>query len=303
MITSFHSKSYQVQSETYQKLSEQSDLDVMKYKEWYNIDTVDIWRHIRMFEPVKIILRHAKNSKWLTVADGGFGLSAIFIEKAGSEVLATDIDTSLLKIMKEKEIIKNFEVANVEDLKYGDDSFEYIHCKSAYHHFPRPMIGLYEMIRVAEKAVVLTEPLEFSTLPFPRRIIFTIYRRMRSLFGLKNPHIDTGRYETVGNYIYSISEREMEKVCLGMNLPMIAFKRFIDHYDPKFEEARISENKKMFFGLRFKIAKQRALTFLGLSQFTGVHCIIFKKIPSEELVADLKKNGFRIVQLPSNPYI
>ena len=303
MQNSFHSKSYEAQAETYLKLSESHNLDVEKYKEWYKIDTIDIWRHIRMFEPVKIVLKNNPDSNWLTLADGGFGLSAIYIEKAGGKALATDIDVNLLMLMKEKGLLSNYEIANAESLSYSDDSFDFIHCKSAYHHFPRPMIALYEMIRVAKKAIVLTEPSEFLPLPFPRSLIFKVYRGIKKALGLSNVHVDTGRYETVGNYIYSLSIREIEKVCIALNLPMIAFKKFHDHYDPKFEGARIRENKLMFSKLKFRIFKLSILSFLGLSQLTNIHCIIFKQIPQSEMLSDLKANGFTIIKLPSNPYL
>lgn len=119
MQNSFHSKSYEAQAETYLKLSESQNLDVEKYKEWYKIDTIDIWRHIRMFEPVKIVLKNNPDSNWLTLADGGFGLSAIYIEKEGGKALATDIDVNLLRLMKEKGLLRNYEIANAESLSYS----------------------------------------------------------------------------------------------------------------------------------------------------------------------------------------
>lgn len=39
-----------------------------------------------------------------------------------------------------------------------DDAFDYVLCKDSYHHMPRPMIALYQMLRVARRAVVLIEP-------------------------------------------------------------------------------------------------------------------------------------------------
>lgn len=173
---------------------------------------------------------------------------------------------------------------------HSDDSFDFIHCKSAYHHFPRPMIALYEMIRVAKNAIVLSEPSEFFPLPFPRGLIFKVYRGMKKVLGFNNVHVDTGRYETVGNYIYSLSIREIEKVCIALNLPMIAFKKFHDHYDPKFEGARIKDNKLMFYKLKLRILKQGILSYFGLSQLTKIHCVIFNQRPQSEMLSDLNES-------------
>ena len=45
-------------------------------------------------------------------------------------------------------------------------------------------------------------------------------------------------YEEVGNFGYAISEREMEKVALGLGLPAVAFKGLNDRYEKGVEFER-----------------------------------------------------------------
>ena len=68
-------------------------------KSWFEEDTLDKWRHNRMMEPINPFI--SKNSTWLTIGDGRFGLEANYIKKRGGIVHATDIDIELLKKSKE----------------------------------------------------------------------------------------------------------------------------------------------------------------------------------------------------------
>jgi ubiquinone/menaquinone biosynthesis C-methylase UbiE len=48
----------------------------------------------------------------------------------------------------------------MEKLSFGNKSFELVFVKEAIHHVPRPILALYEMLRVAKKAVIFIEPEE-----------------------------------------------------------------------------------------------------------------------------------------------
>ena len=48
--------------------------------------------------------------------------------------------------------------ANAECLPYPTASFDVVLCKEALHHLARPVLGLYEMLRVARRGVVFVEP-------------------------------------------------------------------------------------------------------------------------------------------------
>ena len=51
-----------------------------------------------------------------------------------------------------------YELANGEALPYESRSFDVVLCKEALHHLARPVLGLYEMLRVCRRRAVLIEP-------------------------------------------------------------------------------------------------------------------------------------------------
>jgi ubiquinone/menaquinone biosynthesis C-methylase UbiE len=186
---------------------------------WMQTDTVDHWRHARMLDSLDPLLHCYPDSRWLTVGDGRWGSDARYILDRGSRALATDIGGSLLKEGKERGYIPEYEVQNAEHLTYEDSAFDFVLCKESYHHFPRPALALYEMLRVARRAVVLIEPQdEYPGLPL--RGLKILIKRMTGR------RFQTGydSFEEVGNYVYTISKRELTKVALGLDLTHIAFR-------------------------------------------------------------------------------
>lgn len=49
---------------------------------------------------------------------------------------------------------------NIEKISFKAKSFDLVFVKEAIHHVPRPILALYEMLRVAKKAVIFIEPAE-----------------------------------------------------------------------------------------------------------------------------------------------
>ena len=127
-------------------------------KSWLDVDTVDAWLHARLFKSIDPLFITYTDATWLTIGDGQFGREAHYIREKGLKVLATDISDLLLKEGKAMGYIDDYRKENAESLSFLDNSFDFVLCKGSFHHFPRPMIGLYEMLRVAKKGVVLIEP-------------------------------------------------------------------------------------------------------------------------------------------------
>jgi SAM-dependent methyltransferase len=256
-----------------------------------------------MFESVKILCNNYPQSSWITLGDGRFGTSATYIEKHNCKAMATDIDTSFLDYAFKNKLISNYKYANAEQLPFKDNEFDFSFCKQAYHHFPRPIIAVYEMLRVSKKAVVLVEPADWLPSPIGRKFIQSLKRGIKNSIGKKNPHHDEGSYETVGNYVYTISEREMEKIALGLNLPMVAFKRFQDVYIEGVEDEMYAANGPLLKKIKKKLLQNRILNILHLNKMNNMTCIIFKEIPDESILNELKRNNFKIISLPRNPYL
>ena len=121
---------------------------------WLNADTVDSWRHQRMYSCLDPIIERDMPASWLTIGDGRYGADSRYIRSKGGTASPSDIDDSLLKEANEKGLLDGFYRENAERLSFSSDSFDYVLCKESYHHFPRPMLALYEMLRVAKNGVV-----------------------------------------------------------------------------------------------------------------------------------------------------
>jgi SAM-dependent methyltransferase len=125
---------------------------------WFDETTANYWRHVRAYECIEL-LANPSSASWLTVGDGRWGLDSINIRKKGAKsVHATDISEALLREAKNRGLIDAYSVENAERLTFSDHSFDYVYCKEALHHFPRPWLALYEMLRVARNGVFLFEP-------------------------------------------------------------------------------------------------------------------------------------------------
>jgi len=270
-------------------------------KVWLENDTVDAWRHIRMYSALDPLLETYPDATWLTVGDGRYGKEAHYIREKGVKVLATDISDALLKEAKEIGYIEAFGKENAEALSFEDKKFDFAFCKESYHHFPRPMIALYEMLRVVRGGVVLIEPSDSYIISS----IFEIpLRNLKNFVKVKirkqNMRHD---FEESGNYLYRISRREIEKVALGMNLKTVAFKGINDYYTIGVENEKVSDKGKLFKRVRFLIGIQNILSKLRLLQYGLLAAIIFKDEVDQTLRKRLSAHGYQIIDLPTNPYV
>jgi SAM-dependent methyltransferase len=264
---------------------------------WFDKTTADYWRHSRMYEAVDAF-RSEADSRWLTVGDGRYGLDAIRIREKGFRfVLPTNISATLLAKAKEDGRIDDYAVENAEALSFQDGSFDYVFCKESYHHFPRPAVALYEMLRVARKAVILIEPNDLSS------SLFTLVKqRLRNLIRGRT-HFDAANYEDSGNYMYSISRREMEKVALGLNLPIVASKSLSDTYITGCEFQPASWRSPYYRRIRLRCALQDALAALSLHYRPVLMAVIFKQQPAPAVLGALSSRRWKVVALPRNPYV
>lgn len=265
---------------------------------WLDSGTVDAWRHCRMYSALDPLLE-AGSGTWLTIGDGRYGKDSKYISDRGGDVTATDIDDSLLKEASDLGFIKKFSRENAEALSFQDASFDYILCKESYHHFPRPALALYEMLRVASKGVVLIEPNDqYIDYSFTRNIIFKV---INGLLSLVHKDIPKHSFEGFGNYIYSISRRELEKVAMGMNYSQLAFKGLNDFYIDGVEFEQATKKSKLLRKTKVKIFILDQLVKLRIIDHVILVAIIFKQPQSRKLLERMKQAGFEVVDLPANP--
>lgn len=249
------------------------------HESWFRTDTIDYWRHERMYEAVFRCLAHTRHARWLTVGDGRYGLDAIRMGQHGfSDVTASDIDDSLLKHSQEAGLLQKLYAENAEHFSFGDKSFDYVLCKEAYHHFSRPMLALYEMIRVAQKAVVLIEPQDgYIDLPigYGKHLV---------------------KYEDEGNYVYTLSVRELEKVVLGLGLPAVAYKNFCDLQIVGAETEAASISNPVFAELVDHIAKLEASCKRLENKYSMLMAVIFIEAPDEKCTQLFQENEWVLEQ-------
>jgi SAM-dependent methyltransferase len=264
---------------------------------WMQVDTVDRWRQERMLSSLDPILSCHPESCWLTVGDGRWGRDARYILDHGSRALATDISGSLLKEAQKRGYIPECDVQNAEHMSFRDNSFDFVLCKESYHHFPRPAIALYEMLRVVRRAVVLIEPQD----EYPGRPLRALKILIKRMTGRP---FQTGYdcFESVGNYVYTISKRELTKVALGLDLRHIAFRSLNSFYMPGIEYERVTTYNRSYLTVRLMILIQDVLTALGAVRSGLLVGIVFKEAPEERLAMGLKAKGFKLVELPRNPF-
>lgn len=278
--------------ESYQKHQDFIDKSIDKnyIKMLFEEDNPIYYFNLSFFKNIDPLIYN--NEKWLTVGDFS-GIDAAYIKKKGAYSVASDLS---LKTLQEDVLplglIDECSIQNVEKISFNDNSFDYVCCKEAYHHFPRPAIGFYEMIRVAKKGVIVIEPndigISFPILSFFRNILDRIDTGL-----LKTIWKNQYSYEIVGNYVYKISFREFEKMAVGLDLPMIAVKGFNSAMGARWKSKYIQYIRRNLNDILCK------LTFIP---YQHLSIIVFKENPNIDTIKNLKSSNYRIYNLPKNPY-
>lgn len=243
-------------------------------------------------------------SNWLTIGDL-HGLEANYLLKHDQNVVASDISDLILRKASNEGLIKEYRTVNVEKIDYPDDSFDYVICREAFHHFPKAYIGLHEMIRCSNKATIIIEPVDILAKMPLLLFIKNILDRINPML-INKLWSNRFSFESVGNYVYKISEREIEKIAMGMGFPCIAFKRINFILNLKLDKSIVNQTP---ISVRNWGKIQRRIKFLdffgyiGLIPYNHLCCIIFKTKPNIEIMKRMKESGYMILNLPENPYL
>ena len=262
---------------------------------YVNPRSIDAWRHERMYTTIAPLLQVDPNATWVTIGDGRFGSDAYFLIRHGINTMATSLTDNTLTIAKRHGFIHEFKSINAENIALPDNSYDYVLCKEACHHVPRPPIAIYEMLRVAKKAVILIEPQEENSkrlLRRPKDLIKKVVRKQKSTL-----------FEPSGNYIFRISHHEITKMMTAIGYPTMATKRLNDFYHPRLADKKYALLSFQTLATKLAIAVQDALCFLKMLDFGLATIILFKVSPTANLVSVLKKHGYRVNSLPRNPYL
>lgn len=299
-MNNFITTSYTAHERVYDAFSTSGD-KAAHAAAWLEPGTINRWRFERMYRLTDPLLETCSKATWLTVGDGRYGLDAQYLLAHGANALATDISDTLLCEAQERGLIPEFRKENAESMSFADGSFDFVLCKESYHHFPRPMKALYEMLRVARSAVVLIEPNDQLCVQGVAATLSRMTKNAVKRLLRRSTHYH--QFETGGNYVYSISPREMEKAALGMGLQTVAFRGINDYYLPGVEFEPAIAGNALFRRVSGKIARYDLLCRLGINQPGLLAAVLFKQAPSPEIRAAMLQHGYDVKDLPENPYL
>tara|TARA_A100001035_G_scaffold82192_1_gene63928 strand:- start:944 stop:1843 length:900 start_codon:yes stop_codon:yes gene_type:complete len=274
-------------------------------KSWLDQQSLDYWRHNRMLKLIRPLIQ--KNEKWLTIGDGRYGSEAAWLKKNGVNCHSSDMHTNLLEDAHKNGLIDSYSKQNAENLDFEANSFDYVLIKETLHHLPRPWLAIYESFRVCKKGVIIIEPND----PYPYsnvlRISFINIKNLLKRFLGKKVYKDEYSFEEVGNFIYTINFRELEKFLLGIHKTDIASTNLNDHHFKNIEfvsiKGRTIIEKLICMKLKTIIFFKDILSNLSLLNFSIGEVILFKEKPSSEIIDKLKKSNWEYKELPVNPYL
>ncbi|MCX9011675.1 MAG: methyltransferase domain-containing protein [Candidatus Methanoperedens sp.] len=109
-----------------------------------------------------------REHKVLDVATGA-GFLALEFAKFSDSVIGADLTRNMLihaceKLAKSGHANAGFLLSDVESLPFGDESFDIVSCRFAFHHFPDPEKALLEIKRVCKTygRIVLVDGVSFE---------------------------------------------------------------------------------------------------------------------------------------------
>ena len=263
---------------------------------------VDDWRHLRMLEFVACF-NHLDLS-WLTIGDH-YGHDAMRIRDHGNKnVIPSSLNTSQLQNAKELGLIENYLCINAEKIDLPDNSFDFVVCKEALHHMPRPYMAIYEMIRVAKKGVCFIEPND-PVIDWSPSSQSSISRKIidNSIVGKSIQYLDSNGQEIYSkfldwwedgafNYVYTISKREVSKIAQGLGIPSYATLGFNDIFRSEWAEQYVTENSEGFKNTKEQISLHDQLCSVSGIPENYLTGILFKETPHPSIVQKLNNLKF-----------
>ncbi len=157
------------------------------------------------------------SGKHIAILGCGNGLDIYLIKHIFGNLKFTAIDFSEIGLQSVRSHFPSVDTvqANMEDLDFDDDSFDFALVPIALHHLQQPYRGIYEAIRISKYGAILIEPLD------------SLLVRIATWLGLAK------RYEKFGNYVFRINIREMRKIAKSMFIDMAIKPYMCLHYTAK----------------------------------------------------------------------
>ena len=183
---------------------------------WPDLDmkTTNTWRHLRMLDFAPCFTDD--DLSWLTIGDA-YGHDFLLLKHYGiGSVVASNLNSGCLVLGHAIGAIGDHLEINAESITLPDNSFDYVLCKEAIHHMPRPQLAIYEMLRVARRAIILIEPRDVL-IDWPAKKARSFWHHVQDniiSFGqvgndseISSQLIDWHEHEAA-NYVYTLSVRD-----------------------------------------------------------------------------------------------
>ncbi|MBU2634656.1 MAG: class I SAM-dependent methyltransferase [Nanoarchaeota archaeon] len=160
---------------------------------------------------------------------------------------------------------------NLECLDLQPESYDLVFCKETLHHLPRPVLGLYEMLRVCKNAVIIIEPYE----TFIGNILEKFNLSTKYEGDPKKEPKKRGQYKSC--YVYRWNEKELIKILNSYYLKS-GYELYLTNF---------------WLSNRFGISKNTLLKILGwiisFLPFNRGNFMIALIVPGNSLPPEIKK--------------
>jgi SAM-dependent methyltransferase len=161
----------------------------------------------------------------LHVASCGSGIDAAYLLTFSKpKIYVSDLSENALKTTLRLFPQFQGQTEDNERLSFDDDFFDFSFIAASLHHLPRPVLGLYELLRVSKHGVIIIEPND------------SWLTRLAGKMGLAQ------EYEVHGNYVYRFSRRDVKKIASSLFCDFKVVHCFAAH--------RIAKSRIEFFLLK-----------------------------------------------------
>ena len=243
-----------------------------------NSSTIAFWRSNRGLGIVKCLSR---DTSWLIMGDGRSEMLAPLLKSNGfKKAISADTVDYYLNIASRRGIIDDFLVLDSAKFEIPSNRYDYVFCRNIYLLSSKPYATIYEMLRVAKKGIVLTG---FSEVASDDNLSI--------------------RYDINGNFIFDLSVRELLKIALSLNLPAICRYGYNDVYIENCEfEFADKEKSPVFRYITEEISNMDKRVFSGEKEYNMVSIALFKQLPDDAELENLKNMNALFQELPKNPH-
>lgn len=248
-----------------------------------NGSTISFWRNNR---GIRILGCLSRGSSYLILGDCRSEMLSHLLKNNGfKKVMPADIiDYNFqvahkISLSHKMNIIDDFLVLNPDKFEIPSERYDYVFCRDIYCLSPNPYAMIQEMLRVAKRGVVLTNPHE-----------------------AEDDNNITIQYEASGNFVFKLSVNELTKLAISLNLPAICRYEYNDAYIPNCEFEPADVDKSVAFKyITDEISKMDKAVLNGERKYNMVSIALFKKFPNENELENLKKIGVNFHKLPQKP--